>query len=636
MTTQRPDADPPANAPDPTAEPLPRPKHLPLIRAEAPRVIPARMLNEVMYCERLMYLEWVHGEFADNYFTVDGRNVHDRADTPGGKLPTPPRPEPDTAEESEGEGGDADDEVLARSEVLERYRARAVWLTSETLGITAKIDVVEGGSDGSVIPIEYKRGAIPNLPERAYLPERVQLCAQVLLLREHGYHCEHGEIYFAKSKRRVVIAITDDLVRHTRWAVRVAQEVAAGSEPPPPLDDSPKCQGCSLVSICLPDEVNHLRRLDGNAMIEPAAPEDELTGPLDPDPWGLANSEPPTQQIRRLYAARDERVPLYVQEHGAQIGVSGERLSVRTEAGTKHVRLMNTAQVTVRGNVQLTTQATGALLDRGIPVTFLTTGGWYRGRLVGTDTHNVDLRLAQYRSSTDSQACLRLARTFIDAKIRNTRTLLRRNHAQPDAVVLGQLKQLTRKVRDCESIPSLLGLEGTAARTYFQSFTGMLSTRTLGKFDLERRNRRPPTDPINALLSFAYALLTKDVVIALTTAGLDPLLGFYHQPRFGRPALALDLMEEFRPLIADSVVLTVINNGIVGPDDFTTLATACSIKDPARKRFIEAYERRLEHSVTHPVFGYAVSYRRVLELQARLLSRVLLGELANYPAFITR
>jgi len=126
------------------------------------------------------------------------------------------------------------------------------------------------------------------------------------------------------------------------------------------------------------------------------------------------------------------------------------------------------------------------------------------------------------------------------------------------------------------------------------------------------------------------------MVIAATSAGLEPLLGFYHQPRFGRPALALDLMEEFRPIIADSVVLTLINNSSVGPDDFTTLAKACSLKDSARKRFIEAYERRMDQSVTHPIFGYAVSYRRVLELQARLLSRVLLGELSKYPAFVTR
>jgi CRISP-associated protein Cas1 len=629
MTSQRSDRD--SASPD-APDQLPRPKHLPLIVEGRPPIVPARMLNEVMYCERLMYLEWVHGEFADNYFTVDGRNVHDRADSPGGTLPEPVRSESDRNDDS----CDSDGEILGRGEALEQFKARSVWLTSEALGITAKIDVVEGGSDGSVIPIEYKRGAIPNIPERAYIPERVQLCAQVLLLREHGYHCDHGEIYFAKSKRRVSIAITDDLVRHTRWAVNIARTTAARAEPPEPLNDSAKCPHCSLVSICLPDEVNHLRRFNGLAIEDPPEAPDELDGPLHPDPWGLAGPTTAQEPIRRLYAARDDRVPVYVQEHGAQIGVSGERLSVRTEAGMTHVRLMNTAHVVVRGNVQLTTQAAGALLDRGVPVVFLTTGGYYRGRLSGADTNNVDLRLAQYRTTTDRAACVRLARSFIGAKIGNARTMLRRNYQSVDTVVLGQLKQLKRKVNECDNVETLLGLEGSAARVYFQNFSGMLSARTLGKFDIERRNRRPPADPINALLSFAYALLTKDVVIAATAAGLDPLLGFYHQPRFGRPGLALDLMEEFRPIIADSVVLTCINNQIVGPNDFTTLAKACSIKDAARKRFIEAYERRMDQTITHPVFAYSVSYRRVLELQARLLSRVLLGEIENYPAFITR
>jgi CRISPR-associated protein Cas1 len=316
--------------------------------------------------------------------------------------------------------------------------------------------------------------------------------------------------------------------------------------------------------------------------------------------------------------------------------LSGERLVIRGEGGAKHARLMNTSQVVVRGNVQVTAQAARALLDRGIPCVYLSGGGWYVGRLVGTDTNNVDLRIAQFRSAQEPTVCLNLARAFVVAKIRNARTLLRRNHASVDPVVLGQLKQLARKATTSESIESLLGTEGAAAREYFQSFSGMFKGHGLGSFDLERRNRRPPKDPVNALLSFAYALLTKELVIAVSTVGLEPLLGFYHQPRFGRPALALDLMEEFRPLIADSVVLTVINNAVVTRSDFTTLAGACSLKPHARKKVIEAHERRMDHSVTHPLFGYSVSYRRILEVQARLLSRVLLSELAIYPAFVTR
>jgi CRISP-associated protein Cas1 len=155
-------------------------------------------------------------------------------------------------------------------------------------------------------------------------------------------------------------------------------------------------------------------------------------------------------------------------------------------------------------------------------------------------------------------------------------------------------------------------------------------------FDWVSRNRRPPKDPINALLSFAYSLLTKDMALATMAVGLEPLLGVYHQPRFGRPALALDLMEEFRPLIADSVVITAINNGVVTADDFIRSPVGVSLTVHGRRRFMRCYEQRMDQLVTHPVFGYRISYRRVLEVQARLFSRWMLGEMDTYPHFRTR
>jgi CRISPR-associated protein Cas1 len=160
--------------------------------------------------------------------------------------------------------------------------------------------------------------------------------------------------------------------------------------------------------------------------------------------------------------------------------------------------------------------------------------------------------------------------------------------------------------------------------------------QTWARFDFTKRNRRPPRDPVNALLSFVYAMLLKDLVATLVGVGLDPYLGFYHQPRYGRPALALDLMEEFRPLVADSVVINLINNGEVRPTDFITRAGACALTPHGRKQVLEGYERRLDTLVTHPHFGYAISYRRIFEVQARLLARHLTGEINFYPAFCTR
>jgi CRISPR-associated protein Cas1 len=560
------------------------------------------MINEVLYCERLLYLEWAQGEWDDNFFTVDGKVVHARVDVPGR-----------TARKPKEQG--ADDEAAPPDE--RPYRARSVWLSSERLGITGKIDVVDGEADGRVVPVEFKRGKKPDLPEGAYLPERAQVCAQVLLLRDEGYQCEEGSIYFAGDRQRVTIAIDQALIATTLEAARRATEVTRAAEMPPPLVDSPKCNGCSLVGICLPDEVNLLRE-------EPPA---AVTPVVEEAPG----------ELRRIVPARDDRQPLYVQEQGARLGLDGECLVVRGKETTVEVRLPNTSQVCLLGNVQVSTQAVRALLERGIPLSYFTYGGFYIGRTVGHDSKNVELRVAQHVAARDARVCLGLARGFVESKILNCRTMIRRNDAKADETVLFELKQLARKATEEIALASLLGVEGTAARTYFGAFSGMLKqeARTTA-FDLDGRNRRPPRDPLNAMLSFAYSLLAKDFALALAVAGLDPLLGFYHQPRFGRPALALDLMEEFRPLVADSVVVGAVNTGVVDDRDFLFAAGACSLRPAARRRFLLAYERRMDQLVTHPVFGYRISYRRILEVQARLLGRHLLGEIPDYPAFRTR
>jgi CRISPR-associated protein Cas1 len=298
----------------------------------------------------------------------------------------------------------------------------------------------------------------------------------------------------------------------------------------------------------------------------------------------------------------------------------------------------NTSHLTLYGNVQVSTQAMRTLMERGIAVSFLSYGGWFYGRASGHDSKNVELRIAQHRVAADPVFCLAAARRFVAAKIRNSRTMLRRNHASPSLVVLSELEQLAKKAEKGEALDSLLGIEGTAARTYFGAFNGMLKGTggVSGAFDLDGRNRRPPRDPVNALLSFTYSLLTKDVTLAVASVGLDPLLGFYHQPRFGRPALALDLMEEFRPIVADSVVLAAINGSVVCEGDFLVHPSGVSLRPAARRRMLLAYERRMDQLIAHPIFGYRISYRRVLEVQARLLSRSILGEIGEYPSFRTR
>ncbi|MBX7214779.1 MAG: CRISPR-associated endonuclease Cas1 [Thermoflexales bacterium] len=557
-----------------------------------PDVVPARMVNEFAYCPRLAYLEWVQGEFVDNADTAEGRYRHRVVDRPGGALPP------------------AEDQP-----VDSRIHARSVWLTSEEEGITAKADLIEGSGD-AVTPVDYKRGAAPDNPEQAWETDRVQLCAQGLVLRANGYTCREGVLYYIESKTRVLVVFDDALVARTRQLVRDLREMAARGVIPRPLAESPKCVRCSLSPICLPDETN------------------ALSATANPKP---AVAETP----RRLMPARDDAAPLYVQEHGARVSKSGEVFEVwLKDSKLAEARIFETSHIALFGSAQITTPALSEAFDRGISVTFFSTGGWFKGMAHGPAHKNVSLRMAQYRAAFDAGRCLVLARAFVAAKIRNCRTLLMRNHHDPPRRLIDDLLVSGKDAQSVATMAGLLGVEGNAARLYFGAFEGMLKPKVgVGEswsFDFEGRNRRPPRDAVNAMLSFAYALLARELTVIAQAVGFDPYLGFYHQPRYGRPSLGLDVMEEFRPLIADSVVLSAVNNGVVAPQDFLRAGPAVALSPVGRRKFLQAYESRLETQITHPLFGYKISYRRVLEVQLRLLSRWLLGEVDEYPAFTTR
>jgi CRISPR-associated protein Cas1 len=224
---------------------------------------------------------------------------------------------------------------------------------------------------------------------------------------------------------------------------------------------------------------------------------------------------------------------------------------------------------------------------------------------------------------------------LIEQRGREIMRRLLQDHLDKEA--LRRLKQAAEEAENAESPESLLGIEGDAARVYFGAFPLMIKRDEVGaKFTFEGRNRRPPRDPVNAMLSLAYSLLVKDLAITLAAVGLDPYLGFFHRPRYGRPSLALDLMEEFRPIVADSTVIGAINNDVVAPSDFIRAGGGVALKPNARKSFINAYQRRMDQLIRHPIFGYQISYRRVLEVQVRLLGRHLSGEIPDYPEFLTR
>jgi CRISPR-associated exonuclease Cas4/CRISPR-associated protein Cas1 len=201
-----------------------------------------------------------------------------------------------------------------------------------------------------------------------------------------------------------------------------------------------------------------------------------------------------------------------------------------------------------------------------------------------------------------------------------------------------RLRHLAEKAIHVPDRAGLLGIEGEAAALYFQAFPALLTetSQALGTFDYTRRSRRPPADPLNACFSLCYALLTRVWATVLEIAGLDPWVGLYHVERPGRPSLALDMMEPFRPILADSAVLMAVNNGEIGADAFVRSAGGCALTPGGRRPLIMAWERRLEQELSHPVFGYQMSMRRMPHVQARLLARHLMGEIAAYPHYIPR
>jgi CRISPR-associated protein Cas1 len=588
--------------------------------------LPARMLNEYVYCPRLFFYEHIDGIFVHNADTERGKDIHTRVDKGSGALPAPaPAPAPSATQDNP--------DAAAPPAEPANIHSRSVQMGSARLEVTAKLDLVESGdANGEISPVDYKAGSPREGGEANELwpADRMQLGLQMLILRENGYACQRGFIYYRGTRQRVPLEWDDDLDRWLTTQVTDARALLRSRVRPDPLNDSPKCPRCSLVSVCLPDETRFLR-----------TQESESDGERE---------EAKPQSPRRLIAARDDARALYLNSQGLRVGIKDRVIEVKEKDRTiDQIRLNDVHHVALFGNIQMSTQAVQQLCRDEIPLTYFSTGGWFYGITRGHSLANILLRRAQFRTSDSPAACLDLARRFVSGKIRNARKMLMRNALVQPLPALQRLKRASHEALEAESAESLLGIEGAAAAAYFAEFGGMLKTddddlpgletpaaAPALQFDFRGRNRRPPTDPVNALLSFAYSLLAKDCTVALLAVGFDPWMGFYHQPRPGRPALALDLMEEFRPLIAESSVLTAINNRMVGPADFVRAGSAVNLSAAGRKKFLHAYEQRMNHLIIHPIFDYKVSYRRALELQARLLARVLEGEIPHYTPFLTR
>ncbi|MCP4398320.1 MAG: type I-D CRISPR-associated endonuclease Cas1 [bacterium] len=330
---------------------------------------------------------------------------------------------------------------------------------------------------------------------------------------------------------------------------------------------------------------------------------------------------------------------LYITQQDATLRKTDERLRVTVKKDVLlDVPMLKISQIVLYGRITVTAATVAALMERKIEICYLTQRGKYIGRLQPEFSKNSLLRKEQYRAAFDPQRSLELSRKFVLGKLLNMRTWLMRmnrklDNAEIEAAV-NRIKRACDGAKDAKDVAQARGHEGEGSAAYFSVFQHLL--RKSG-FDFPKRVRRPPTDPVNSLLSFGYTLLTNELFSAVNVVGFDPYVGYLHAERYGRASLPLDLIEEFRPVIVDSVVVSTINNDILKPDDFCEeMGGVFKLNDAGRKKFLMQYEDRKNTEFKHPILNQKTSYQGCFEQQARFLAKTLMGELDEYPPLLIK
>lgn len=475
---------------------------------------------------------------------------------------------------------------------------RAMDVASELWGVTGRCDSVHIRPDSTVDLVEHKATPVRRTAT-VTTPMRVQLALQRQALVESGFEVRSTGIWFSSHGTAVDVELTEEDVDSARQMVTATREVVDAAVAPAPLEDDPRCSSCSHISVCLPDE--------------------RLLGPVH----------------RQIHVADPDSQVVHLATFGARASVKEGRLLVHREGEQlASVPLERVQAVIVHGNVDLSSGLVRELLWRDLPVLWCSSTGRLIGWAASAESPNGGPRARQAVASQAGR--LDLAREFVGSKIAGQATLLRRHGGPPH--VVARLRELAKSASLAPHLSTLLGIEGDAAAQYFRNFESMLSPGIALEQGLtfSGRVRRPATDPVNAALNYAYALLLADTTRAVMACGLDPHYGFLHSSGRNKPALALDLAEEFRAAIADSVVVWAFNNGELQRHDFTATLGSTALRDKGRKALIAAYERRVAGSFHHPTFRYELTWRRAMEVQARLVLGVLDGSMPRYIGIRTR
>lgn len=538
-------------------------------------------LHALLYCERLFYLEEVEEIRVADAAVYAGRRLHEEV------VPL-------------------DDETPEQ---------RSLDVASEAWGIFGKVDAVRR-RDGKWVPYEHKRGRCRRDDQerpQAWPSDRIQAIAYAVLLAEtFGEDIPEARVRYHADNVTAFVMIDDDARNDLRQAIGRARELQSTTARPPIHSNERMCARCSLAPVCLPEE-ERLAELK-ESLLEGTridAPSNKMAAP----------------HIPRLFPNTRQKQTVHVVSPRAYVSRSAETLVVSVEDEKEKFAIEDVDSVLIHGFGQMTTQAIQLCAKRGVTVQWMTAGGQF---LAGTSASpgRVQQRLRQYTALSEPETRLRLARQLIHAKVETQlRYLLRGTRGDADrrhrsrAAIEG-IRESLRRIPSVETPDSLRGLEGMAARHYFSALPELLTDAVPERLRPQGRSKHPPRDRCNALLSFGYALIQSAVHRSALAVGLEPALGFFHQPRTSAPPLVLDLMELFRTPLWEMVVIASINRGQWnGDDDFAVTPGQVWLSDGGRKKAISLFEQRLQESYRHPHTSQSLTYARMIELECRLLEK---------------
>jgi len=545
--------------------------------ATKPSTIRVSALHALAYCPRLFYLEEVEELYTQDAAVFAGRRLH------------------------------------VELEKQEDEEWEELFLENEELGLRGRVDALRT-RDGQTIPYEHKRGRScrdANNQPQAWESDRLQILAYTCLLESAlGIPIQEGRIRYHADNVLVHIPLDGSGRAAVREAVQTARLLRASTHRPPVTDNERLCVRCSLAPVCLPEEARLVHNRE----------------------W----------QPMKLFPKDDERQVIHVLEPGTAVGRTGEQLKItRRGQPVETVPARQVGQVVLHSFSQISTQALHFCADQGIGVHFISGGGRYLGNLDNRQG-SIQRRIRQYAALSTPETCLELARKLVTCRGQGQRKFLMRGQRGiaevPEGLkqAIAQMKTLLKQVPQAKSLESLLGLEGNLAALYFGALPFLISEEVASELHFSGRNRLPPKDRFNALLSFGYALLLKDVMNAILIVGLEPALGFYHQPRSQAAPLALDLMEVFRVPLVDMMVMASVNRGQWDVQAFEVRKEQVWLSDVGRRKLVSLYERRKEESWKHPVTGYSLTYRRLFELEVRLLEKEWSGEGGLFAQLVLR